>query len=98
MIWGVGEGGWVGMQEFSEKFPVKFRKIFGKFPGKCVVIRKREIDLVNREIKIFQKFLEENTSETMPDPPVTQLRNGKFRQIYRVFPTPFICKTAKYVC
>ena len=55
-----------------------------------MVIRKREIDLVNREIKIFQKFLEENTSETMPDPPVTQLRNGKFRQIYRVFPTPFI--------
>ena len=53
MIWGVGEGGWVGMQEFSEKFPGNLREISGKFPGKCVVIRKREIDLVNREIKIF---------------------------------------------
>ena len=58
------------MQEFSEKFSGKFREIYGKFPGKCVVIRKREIDLVNREIKIFTKFLEENNPETIPDPPV----------------------------
>ena len=34
------------------------------------MIRKREIDLVNREIKIFTKFLKENNLETMPDPPV----------------------------
>ena len=60
-------GGGAGI--FRE-FPENFRKFFGKFPGKCVMIRKREIDLVNREIKIFTKFLKENNLETMPDPPV----------------------------
>ena len=67
-------GGWVrgvgGGAGISREFSVKFSKFFGKFPGKCVMIRKREIDLVNREIKIFTKFLKENNLETMPDPPV----------------------------
>ena len=77
------------MQEFSEKFPRNFREISGKFPGKCVVIRKREIDLVNREIKIFTKFLQKNNPETMSDSPVECLRNMIFNLIVILFPTTF---------
>ena len=42
---GVGEGVGGGAGNFRE-ISENFRKIFRKFPGKCVVIRKREINIL----------------------------------------------------
>ena len=97
-MWGVGggewDGGWVRgvgggtgiFREFSENFSGNFRKIFGK----CVMIRKREIDLVNREIKIFTKGLQKNNPGIKLSSPIKYLRKCNFGQIARFFPTPFI--------
>lgn len=75
-----GVGGYAG----------NFRYISGKFPVKCVVIRKREIDLVNREIKIFTKFLQKNNPQIMLSSPVKYLRKYNFYPIQRFFPIVFI--------
>ena len=80
----------MGDQEFSEKFLRNFRKISGKFPVKCVVIRKREIEIVKRQNNILMKGLYENNSTIMLNPPVKYLRKCNFSQIARLFPTPFM--------
>ena len=71
-------GGWGCMM-----FLRNFREISAKFSGnfrenseKIMVIRKRENDIVKREIKIFIIGLQENNSEIIPDSPVEYLRNG----------------------
>ena len=80
----------MGGQEFSENFPVKFGEISGKFPVKYRVIRKREIDLVNREIKIFTKFLQKNNPQIMLSSPVKYIRNDNFDQNVNLLPTGFV--------
>ena len=79
----------MGGQEFSENFTGKFGEISGKFPVKYWVIRKREIDLVNREIKIFTKFLQKNNPQIMLSSPVKYLRNNNFYLIVILFPITF---------
>ena len=77
-------------QEFSGKFPRKFRKISGKFPVKYSVIRKREIHIAGRQNNILISSLWENNSTIIPDPPVEYLRKCIFHPIMRLFPTGFI--------
>ena len=68
----------MGGQEFSGKFSEKFGEISGKFPVKYRVIRKREIDLVNREIKIFTKFLQKNNPQIMLSSPVNHYSTDNY--------------------
>ena len=84
--WVRGVGGGVGIfREISEKFSGNFREI----SGKCVVIRKREIEIVKRQNNILMKGLCENNPTIMLNPPVKYLRKCNFSQIARFFPTPF---------
>ena len=92
-VWVYNIGGWMrGMmwdREFSEKFSRKFRKISEKFPLKCSVIRKREIEFVNRKIKIFTKGLQKNNPEIMLSSPVKYLQKCKNRPSARFLPCTF---------
>ena len=94
-MWGVGRGwGWgggmggggVGCRKISENFPGDFREISEKFPG----VRKREIEIVRPQNKIFTNRLQEMNPEIMPDPPVEYLRKCKFNHFHGFFPTGFI--------
>ena len=59
----------------------RFHQVSGKFLRKHMVIRKWEIYIVNREIKIFTKGLYENNSEIELSSPVKYLRKCNFHQI-----------------
>ena len=73
-MWVRGIGGEVGIfREISENF----LKISGEFPVKFVMIRKREIKIVQRQINILIKDLRENNPTIIPDSPVEYRRNGK---------------------
>ena len=68
----------MGVQEFSEKFSGNFGEISGKFPVNCVVIRKREKCIAQRQNKILIKGLHENNPEIMLNSPVEYLRKCNF--------------------
>ena len=67
-----------------------FPRNFRKFPGKCVMIRKREIHIVACQNNILINDLWENNSTIIPDPPVEYLRNDNLNAFRHVFPTTFI--------
>ena len=74
VTWDMGKGGGWGIRNFPKifrKISVKFR---GKFPVNCVVIRKREKDIAQRQNKILIKGLHENNPEIMLNSPVEYLR------------------------
>ena len=82
---GVGGGAGIFL-EISEKFSGNFREI----SGKCVMIRKREIDLVNREIKIFTKGLQKNNPGIKLSSSIKYLRKCNFPSRVHVFSTSLI--------
>ena len=54
-------------KKYDQKKKSRYKKkIFWKF----FVLINTKINIVKRKINIFTKFLEENNSEIMPDPPV----------------------------
>ena len=77
VIWGVGKGYRWGCRNFPRNFRKFSGEISGKFPVKCKVIRKREIEIANRKINIFTKDLQKNNPEIILSSPVEYLRNGK---------------------
>ena len=86
-----------GDGEFSRKFPGyflkisgNFREISGIFPSRSGVDPKTEIDIIQREIKIFTNRFKENDPTIMLDPPAKYLQNVNLDQIHGLLPTTFI--------
>ena len=55
------------------------------------MIRKREIEIVQRQNNILMKDLRENNPTIIPDSPVEYLRNGKNYSIQYFLPNTLIC-------